>query len=229
MVSPISLLERFKLTLGSAAVALANPGRADMVALVGDLTSGPVLTQLVRRVNLTTEGREMLSSLSPKRFPENGSASLGEMRSLRDGTLGREYARFMDRRQFTPESRDIVRFVEYEHERWVLQRYRDVHDLWHVLTGLPPTLLGEIAQKWFEASHTGLPVAAFSAIAGPARLSWSQRRVLVTRLVPWALSCGIQADNLLAIRYENYLDVDVDELRRRWCVSVPDVKIKGMA
>lgn len=227
MSRSLSHLERLRLTLGSATVALANPARADMVALVGDLTSGPALSRLVQRVSQTREGREMLDSLTPARFPEGGSMALKEMRLLNDGTLGREYARFMDRRHFTPESRDLVRFVDDSRERWVLQRYRDVHDLWHVLTGLPPTLLGEIAQKWFEAAHTGLPVASFSAIAGPLRLTWSQRRKLALNLIPWAIRCGTGADNLLGVRYENYLDVPVNVLRQRLRVSVPGVMVKG--
>lgn len=228
MPPPISLLERLSLTVGSAAVALANPARADMVALVGDLTSGPALQRLVQRVSASPSGRELLSRRSPERFPKGGSEALKHMRKLPDGTLGREYARFMDRRHFTPESRDIVRFVQDEREAWLLQRYRDVHDLWHVLTGLPPTLLGEIAQKWFEAVHTGLPVAVLSATVGPVRLSWEARRLLVTSLVPWAVRCGMDTVELLAIRYEDFLDVPVADLRQRWQIYSPNVWIKGM-
>ena len=39
------------------------------------------------------------------------------------------------------------------HLRWVLQRYRDVHDLWHVLSGLPTTL----AWKKTEVSYVIIP------------------------------------------------------------------------
>jgi len=46
-----------------------------------------------------------------------------------------------------------------------------VHDFWHVLCGLPPTVLGELALKWVEMVQTGLPVAAFSGLFGPLALS----------------------------------------------------------
>lgn len=46
-----------------------------------------------------------------------------------------------------------------------------VHDFWHVLSGLPPTVVGEIALKWFEMMQTGLPVTALSAFVGPLRLT----------------------------------------------------------
>lgn len=228
MTRSLSALDRLRLTVTSAAVAAINPARADMVALVGDLTSEPVLSRLAARIRATPEGSDMLTSLRPARFPANGSADLPALRSLPERSLGREYARFMDERNFTPESRDAVRYVARDDLRWVLQRYRDVHDIWHVLTGVPTTLLGETAQKWFEAAHTGLPVAAMSAVAGPVQLSTQQRRVLVTKLIPWAVSCGRRADNLLAIRYEDHLETDLDQLRKRWRMSVPDVDFQAV-
>jgi len=39
-----------------------------------------------------------------------------------------------------------------------MTRYREVHDFWHVLCELPPTVLGEITLKWLEAVQTGLPM-----------------------------------------------------------------------
>lgn len=226
MPPSLSIFGRVALTVGSATVALVNPHRADLVALVGDLTAGPVLHRLRSRIASTEEGRAMLESLHPTRFPENGSESLPALRELPDGTLGREYARFMDDRSFTPESRPGVRFIDDPVDAWVMQRYRDVHDLWHVLTGMPTTVMGELAQKWFEATQTGLPVAVLSAAVGPVRLPAKQKRILLTELVPWAVACGRGATDLLAIRYEDRLCEDVEQLRREWGITVPDVRMK---
>lgn len=213
------------LTIGSALVTFSNPARGDALALLGDLTSGPVLTHLTNRIKRTREGNEMLRTLSPARFPEHGSDSLPTFRKLPEGSLGREYAKFMDDRSFVPEARLRVRFVEDETNRWVIQRYRDVHDLWHVLTGMPTTLLGETTQKWFEASQTGLPVAVLSSVAGTIRLSRKNRKILVSEFVPWAISCGNNATDLMAIRYEDYLDQDIEKLRKMWRISLPDLKL----
>lgn len=223
----ITSLERLALTLGSGLVMMANPGRADAVAVLGDAASGPVLTRVVSRISAHSEGRAMLRTLEPCRFPSDGEGALVGMRELPEGSLGREYARFMDRRGFSPLERPgVMGFVTDARERWVLQRYRDVHDIWHVLTRMPTTVAGEVAQKWFEAANTGLPGALIMASVGPVRLSWRDR-LTVARLVPWAVRCGAGAHDLLAVRYEDYLDVEVDELRRRWRISVPDVQMKG--
>lgn len=215
------------MALGSAAVALANPRRADMVALFGDLTSSPVLPRLVRRINRSPQGYQMLQTLQPSRFPSDGLASLQQFRTLPDGTLGREYVRFMDRRRFTPQSRHPVRFVNDPTHKWILQRYRDVHDLWHVLNAMPTTFLGELTQKYFEAAHTGLPIAIFSAAFGPIRLSCHDRQLLTTQLIPWAIQNAYQAHDLLAIRYEDFLDVPLDQLRRQWRLTPSDIPMKG--
>ncbi len=219
----LSIFGRGALAVGSAVLALANPARADMVAVLGEVTGTIPLAHLRNRIMQTKEGTEMLHSLEPSRFPKNGSDSLPELRDMPEGSLGREYARFMDRRGFEPESRLPVRFVEDPRDAWVLQRYRDVHDLWHVLTGMPTNLLGEIAQKWFEATQTGLPVAILSAVAGPVRLSSEKRSMLARELVPWAVGSARESAELLAIRYEDYLERDVDDLRKEWGIRLPEI------
>lgn len=39
-----------------------------------------------------------------------------------------------------------------------------------MLSGLPPTVEGELALKWFELVQTGLPVCALGAVVGPLAL-----------------------------------------------------------
>eukprot|EP00177_Eucheuma_denticulatum_P000744 GFKZ01001333.1.p1 GENE.GFKZ01001333.1~~GFKZ01001333.1.p1 ORF type:complete len:241 (-),score=23.84 GFKZ01001333.1:471-1163(-) len=228
MTLPLSPLGRAALFASSAALALARPSRADLVAVVGDLSSGTTLGTLCERVGATSEGREMLRTLTPARFPEKGGETLAEYRGMAEGSLGFEYARFMDERGFEPEGRAEVRFVEDARERWVLQRYRDVHDLWHVLTGMPTSLVGEVGQKWFEAVQTGLPVAVLGALGGVGRVSSAERRVLVREVVPWAVRSGRGAVDLLAVRYEDRMEEQVTDLRREWGVEKVPVKMKGM-
>lgn len=215
----LSLLSRAALTLRAASRALADPRRADMVAQVGDLTSEAALLRIRRRLLASPCGRSLLTNLPPSRFPEHGSETLTDFRTLPAGTLGYEYARFMDSNQFTPESRDVVQASWDPQLVFLLQRYRDVHDLWHVLTGCSVSVAGEVTQKWFEAVHTGLPVAMLSAAAGPMRLPSAQREYLVKLGIPWALRCGMDATDLLAVRYEHFLECDVDELRQRWNIT----------
>lgn len=71
-------------------------------------------------------------------------------RNMPDGSFGRAYASFMDGRGFQADERPPVRFVDDYELAYVATRYRELHDLWHVLFGCPTTLSGEIALKAVE-------------------------------------------------------------------------------
>ena len=43
----------------------------------------------------------------------------------------------------TPDSRADVKFVDDEELAYVMQRYREVHDLLHTILGMPTNMLGE--------------------------------------------------------------------------------------
>lgn len=96
---------------------------------------------------------------------------LTKMASMPDGTFGREYLRFLEDnvsdplpltvliypftfaftrwltliicQHVTPDSRADVKFVDDEELAYVMQRYREVHDLLHTLLGMPTNMLGE--------------------------------------------------------------------------------------
>ena len=56
------------------------------------------------------------------------------------GTFGRAYGAFMGRHGFDADDRSPVTLVDDEELAYVLLRYRQVHDYWHVLFGLPPSI-----------------------------------------------------------------------------------------
>jgi len=70
----------------------------------------------------------------------------------------------------SPDSRMPIRFVDDLELAYVMQRYRETHDLLHTILGMPTNLLGEITVKWVEAIQTGLPMCIGGAIFGPVRL-----------------------------------------------------------
>jgi ubiquinone biosynthesis protein COQ4 len=83
------------------------------------------------------------------------------------------------------------------------------------LTGLPPTVLGELGLKWLELLQTGLPVAALSATVGSLKLSSDERNVLTNQYLPWAVQMSQQSAYLMNVYYEEEFDTNLDELRER--------------
>ncbi|PKU34163.1 long-chain fatty acid transport protein 4 [Limosa lapponica baueri] len=66
---------------------------------------------------------------------------MGRLRGLPDGTLGREYVRFLEDNKVSPDTRMPPKFVDDEELAYVIQRYREVHDLMHTLLGMPTNML----------------------------------------------------------------------------------------
>ena len=67
-----------------------------------------------------------------------------------EGSFGRAYSDFMAHRRFHADERPPVRFIDDAEVAYVATRYRQVHDLWHVLFDCHTSLAGETALKALE-------------------------------------------------------------------------------
>jgi len=209
--APLTLLQRISMALGSSVVSLSDPERSDMVAVLGETTGPIALHRMHRQMMSDAIGREIL--FKKPRVTEL-SLNVRRLRSLPANTFGAAYARFMDERGFTADSRAPVKYIEDSELAYVMQRYREVHDFWHTLSGMETTVLAEIAVKWLEMVQTGLPMTALSAFLGPLRLSCRDSRILSVELIPWAWRCGTNCKPLMSIFYEEHFDQDLDEFRK---------------
>jgi ubiquinone biosynthesis protein COQ4 len=117
--------------------------------------------------------------------------------------------------RFSPDERAEVCFVDDPELAYVMQRYREIHDYLHALTGLAPTVLDEITLKWFEMVQTELPLCALSSFIGPLRLLPTQQWSLVTKGIPWATSAGSKAAFMMNVYFEKHFTESLDELRAR--------------
>eukprot|EP00752_Nemacystus_decipiens_P004587 g4187.t1 len=164
---PTSPLQRTAMAGWAAVTALMEPERADMVATLGEVTGRLALERLYRCMLADPEGREILRA---RPVINEATVDLAALAALPQGTFGKSYSNFMAGNKFSPDSRSAVQYVDDPDLAYVMRRYREVHDLWHVLSGLPPTVEGELALKWFELVQTGLPVCALGAVVGPLAL-----------------------------------------------------------
>ncbi|KAF9311529.1 Ubiquinone biosynthesis protein [Podila horticola] len=160
---------------------------------------------------LDPEGRRILRE---RPVITSETMKLDKLRELPDGTFGREYVRFLDDQQVSPDTREPVHFVDSEELAYVMQRYRETHDFYHTLTGLPVTVDGEIALKWFEMVQTGLPMTMLSSFFGPLRLSHEERQRLFDVYVPWALENGSNSKLLMNVRWEEWFEKPVEQVQR---------------
>jgi len=103
--------------------------------------------------------------------------------------------------------------------RYVGDRVRDMHDLWHVLTDYGCDDTGEIANLWFSVGQFGNPGMAFIAFFGTldgrldARLRWPRYCYLA-----WAR--GRRARRLVCEPIEDMLALPIDTVRRRLGIAL---------
>ena len=207
---PTSLLEKTFLATTSAARALADPRNASLVGVTGEATGHGALRRMLARMERHPVGRAVLHD---RPLITSATLPLARLEALPPASLGAAYARFLRRHGFDPDERSEVRFVDDPDLAYVMTRYRQVHDLWHVLCGLPPSMVGEVALKWLEAAETGLPMCALGAVAGGVRLKPAQRALVLRHVVPWAARHAARGADLMCVYYERELEKDVDELR----------------
>ena len=215
---PLNTVERLGLAVGSAITSLIDPYRHDMIAACGEATGQPFfITHLKNRMLSDPTGRRILRDrprITSKTMP------LEKLRALPENSVGRTYAAWLDREGVTPDTRDQVRYIDEEEEAYVMQRYRECHDFYHAVTGLPVFVEGEIGLKAFEFANTGLPMTGLS-LAAIVRCKPAERERLFTTYLPWAFANGWRSKDLINVYWEEELETDVDALRERLGIERP--------
>ena len=113
-----------------------------------------------------------------------------------------------------------MHYIDDPELAYVMQRYRECHDFYHALCGLPVSVEYELALKVFEFANLGLPSAALST-AAVVRLNAAKRARFFSEYVPWALRCGSTARSMITVYWEERWAQDVDELKKELGVCDP--------
>jgi ubiquinone biosynthesis protein COQ4 len=156
---PINNFQRGLLSVGSAFISLVDPYRADMIACLGETTGSSAIAYMMKRMESSDEGSEILR-LRPR--INTKTVDLDKLKTLPEDTLGGTYVKFLEKnvskllgdsalfvshgvvfQNVTPDSRMDVQFIDDVNAAYVLQRYREAHDLIHAVLGMPTNMLGE--------------------------------------------------------------------------------------
>ncbi|KAK6358861.1 Ubiquinone biosynthesis protein [Orbilia brochopaga] len=215
---PLTAPERLFLAAGAALMSFIDPRRGDMIALLGETTAQPFFITRLRDTMLRhPTGRRILRT-RPRITSQ--SLSLPRLRSLPPNTIGATYVAWLDREGVSPDTRAAVRYIDDEECAYVMQRYRECHDFYHAITGLPIVREGEIALKAFEFANTGLPMTGLSVFSA-LTVKAEERERLVGVYLPWAVRNGMKSESLLNVYWEEELETDVGEMRARLGIEVP--------
>lgn len=207
---PTSTFQKAILAVGSAVAALNNPWRGDMVAVNGEVTGQIALRRMRAKMASNAEGQQIL--VDRPRI-QTSTVDMDHLRSLPPNTLGNVYFRYNEKHKISPDEREIVHFVDDSELAFVMQRYREVHDVIHSVLDMPTNMVGEVAVKWVEALQTGLPMCVGGAIFGPLRFTPKQIEQY-RKVLPWAINVGKNSKFLQSVYYEKRWEQDLFDFRR---------------
>lgn len=144
-----------------------------------------------------------------------------QLATLPDGSLGQAYLAFVQAQQFSAygladESRKVADtlITEAHPYAWYARRLRDVHDIWHVLTGYDADALGEGCLVAFSYSQTRN--RGFALIAWAVAIQFMRARTgyPAARAVIQAFRDGRRARWLPAADYRALMALPLEEARR---------------
>jgi ubiquinone biosynthesis protein COQ4 len=205
---------------------IADPDRTDQAFEAIAALSGADWERLFQRFATHRDGRALLAE-RPSLLAT--LSDLPRLRAMPAGTFGRAYADFMIAGEIT-----AVGLVEAERvsiavqqletldpdREWFADRLRDVHDLWHVLTGYGRDEAGEAANLAFTFGQTplrGIALILFGIALQPPADGYGRRTWY--RYLYRAWQRGRHATRLPLVRYEDLLPRPLDEVRRALAIA----------
>ncbi|WP_262694645.1 ubiquinone biosynthesis protein COQ4 [Kordiimonas aquimaris] len=153
-------------------------------------------------------------------------ADRASLAKLPQGSLGRAYLSFMIREGITAEglveaSDDVYAEMTDENVIRFVMRTREMHDLWHVITGYGRDQLGEVCVVAFSYAQTKSLGFAAIALMGAHKLNSEFPGNKVRSAVWQAYRIGQKAEWFSGQNWETLMAQPLDDVRRMLNVSVP--------
>lgn len=216
---PLYTFEKALMFAGLAVGAFFHPEHNKHIVALGELTAFSfVLRRLQQQMLLDPIGRQILRE-RPRMTSE--LLLLEYLRLLPPNTIGRTYIEWLDKEGVSPDTRVAVKYIDDEELAYIYQRYRECHDFYHAITGLPIVLEGEIALKAFEFINIGMPMSGMGALLAPLRIKPQQKQRLYEIYFPWAIRLGANAKPLMNVYWERMLSADVNAFRDHMGIEQP--------
>lgn len=207
-LSTLSPVQRWRRALRALARVVANPDETDQVLEFLTMINGtPKVERLARffddprGAKLYAEARAIDSRLD-----------LDALAALPADTLGHAYATFLRSHGLTPDIFDgSPPGISDPRVAYVIQRMRQTHDLWHVVTGHETDPFGEVALQAFTYAQIRAPGSLVLAAVGTLR--GTRHRPTLVREVVAAYRAGTRAAAMPPFPWEDHWATPLAEVR----------------
>ncbi len=201
---------------------LADPDRTELAFEAISSVSSRDFERVFQRFVADAGGRRLLAE---KPSLLDALRDRARLRALPEGSFGRVYLAFMDEARLSADglveadhiSEELRGYSVADPDReWLSDRLRDMHDLWHVLSGYGRDEAGEAANLAFSLGQMPFRGIALIVLAA-AIVEPHTHRFEWPRYLYRAWRRG-RAARLILARYEEILPLPLADVRRRLAV-----------
>lgn len=203
-------VERWKRALAALRKILADPDQTDQVLVFLSLiNSGSSTAARIDRFFADPSGQALYDE---HRAIDSRTVDLDALAALPEGTLGRAYATFLRSHGLSPEVFDgPPDGISDPRRSYVVQRMRQTHDLWHVVTGCETDPAGEVALQAFTYAQVRSPGSAILAVTGA--LKGVRQKPGIVRDMISLYRIGARARRLPSFAWEDHWATPLSEVR----------------
>jgi ubiquinone biosynthesis protein COQ4 len=209
-VADLPRLERWKRAIKALRTVLADPDRTDQVLEFLTVVNGGGKAHERRLARFFSDPAG--AALYDEHRAIDSRTDLAALAALPEGTLGHAYATFLKGHGLTPEIFDGSPAGITEPRRsYIVQRMRQTHDLWHVVTGCETDPASEVALQAFTFAQVRTPGNALLALFGALRIM--RERPGVVRDAIALYRAGKRANWLPVFAWEDHWATPLAEVR----------------
>lgn len=208
--SDLSAPARWRIAVRALSRVLKNPVETDQVLVFSTYANAGTNSERLETFFNDPRGMRLFSE---QRAIDSHTIDLDALYALPSGTLGHAYASFMKRHGLTPDVFDgSPEDIHDPRRAYVIQRMRQTHDLWHVVTNAETDPAGEVALQAFTWAQVGAPSAGILAALGMLKTLRHDRRIV--KDVADLIRLGRAADHLVVFPWEDHWATPLTEVRR---------------
>lgn len=188
-----------------------DPNRLEQVFAIADRGENPaILREIAAFVSKDPQGARAL-----RECPRVGELDLQKLKTLPEGTLGREFADHMIANGLDPKAIPVPE-IEPGELRYIKAHLRETHDVWHVVTGFHTDVAGEIGLQAFYLAQLPSRLSAIlisMAFLHLATKNIGPRDVLMGEIMRgWAL--GKRAKMFFGFDWAKHWSTPLADVRR---------------
>jgi len=217
-----SVFTRVRLGINALNILQFEPDHPVQGPLFEWCMDSAVHKKLVKELGASPVGQRILAE---RPTLQGGDLDLDALARLPEGSLGHEFFRYFKTNGISP---FLTTFPIDSDEFYLAKRYRETHDLLHVITGYATHMLGEMELQAFVLGNLGLPSAAMILVFSiPLRMKICGFKQLGTyfRRLRLAYLRGKASQNLMDVEFEKYWERTVHSVSTELIAPAPEVPL----